>query len=95
MIFQCYDNNEVKLNIAKLQFCDLIINFLCHFSKKVMDQILPDCLKKLSIIKKGLLEDLGLTSTKFDIFMKEVMIENTNNKKKIDAPKLIDDLMQH
>ena len=49
----------------------------------------------MSIVKNGLFEYLGLTSTEFDIFMKEVNIENANDKENIDVLKLIDDLMQH
>ena len=95
MIFQRNNNNKVQLYISKLQFYDLIITSSCNFSKKVKDQISPDRLKKLSIIKIGLFEYSGLTSTEFDIFMKEDIIENTNNKRNIDVPKLIDDSMQH
>ena len=90
--FQRYDNNEVQVDISKSQFFDLSITSLCNFSKKVKNQISPDCLKILSTIKIGLFEYLGLISTEFDIFMKEVIIENTNNKRNIDVPKLIDEL---
>ena len=95
MIFQRYDNNEVQVEISKVQFYDLIITSLCNFSKKIKDQISPDRLEILSIIKKGLFEYLGSTETEFGIFMKEVVIENANNKRNIDVPKLIDDLMQY
>ena len=95
MILQRYDNNEMKVEISKQQFYDLIITSLCNFSKKLKDQISPDRLKILSIIKNGLFDYLGLTSRDFDLFMKEVIIENANNKRNIDVPTLIDDLMQH
>ena len=95
MIFQRCDNNEAQVNISKIQFYDLMITSLCHFSKKVRDQILSDRLGKFSIIKNGLFEYLGLTSIGFDTFIKKVIIKNTNNKKNIDAPKLTNDFMQH
>ena len=94
MIFQRYDNNEVQVEISKLHFYDLIITSLCNFSKKIKDQISPDRLEILSIIKNGLFEYLGLTETEFEIFMKEVMIENANNKRNIHVPKLTDELTQ-
>ena len=47
------------------------------------------------MIKDGLFKYLGLTSTEFDISMKEDIIENTNNKMNVEVSKLIDDLMQH
>ena len=94
MIFQCYDNNQGQLDISKIDFYDLIITAFYDFSKKVKDQISPYCLKKLSMVKNGLFEYLGLTSTKFDKFMKENIIENANNERNINLPKLIDDLMQ-
>ena len=92
MIFQRYGNNELHVDISKLQFYDLITTSSCNFSKKIKDQISPDRLKKMSIIKKGLLKYLGLTSTKFDIFMKEVIIENANCERNIAVPKLTDEL---
>ena len=82
------------MEISKIDFYDLVITSLCDFSKKVKDQISPDHFKILSIIKKGLLEYLGLISTEFDILTKEDIIENANNQRNIDVPKLIDDLMQ-
>ena len=91
MIFQHYFNNEVQLDISKLQFYDLMITSLCHFSKKVWDNISPDCLEILSIIKNELFEYLGLSLTEFDIFIKEVAMKIANNKENIDVPKLIDD----
>ena len=87
-------NSDIYLDISKQQFYDLIITSLFNFSKKVKDRISPDCLEKLSIIKNGLFAYLGFTSIEFDIFMKKVIIENANNKKNIDVPKLIDDLTQ-
>ena len=54
------------------------------FSKKVKDQISLERLQIFSIIKKGLLHHLGLSSTKFDTFMKEAIIESANNKENID-----------
>ena len=75
-------------------FYDFIITSFYNFRKKIKDQISPDHLEILSIIKNWLFEYLGLTSTEFDVFMKEVNIENANNKRNIDIPKLIDDLTQ-
>ena len=87
----CYDNDEVQVDISKILFYDLIITSLYNFSKKVKDQISPDCLEKLSIIKNGLFEYLGFTATEFNTFMKEVIIENANNKRNTDVAKLIDE----
>ena len=95
MIFQRYNNNEVQLDFSKLQLFDLIITSLCHFSKKVKDQISPDHLDILSTNKNPLFKYVGLTSTKLDLFMKDVIIENVDNKWNIDVPQLIDGLMQH
>ena len=65
-----------------------------QFQQKIKHQISPDRLEILSIIKNGLFEYLGLTATEFEIFMKEVIIENANNKRNIDIPKLTDELTQ-
>ena len=92
IIFQRNDNNELQMDISKIDLYDLIIISLCNFSKKIKDQISPDRLEVLSIIKKGLFEYLGLIATEFEIFMKEVIIVNTNKKRNIDVPKLIDEL---
>ena len=61
MIFQRYGNNDVKVDISKIQFYDFINTTLCNFNKKVKDQISPDRLETLSIIKNGFFEYLGLT----------------------------------
>ena len=42
-----------------------------------------------------MLHHLGLSSTKFDTFMKEAIIESANNKENIDIEKLVNELMQH
>ena len=67
-----------------------MITSLYNFSKKVKDQISPDRSKKSSMIKKGLFEYLGSTSTEFGIFINELIIENAKNKRNIDVPKLTD-----
>ena len=46
-------------------------------------------------MKNGLLEYLGLSATEFEIFMKEVIIENITNKRNTDVPKLTDEITQN
>ena len=95
MIFQRYDKNKIQSDISKVSFYNFMIISLCFSSKKVKDQISPHWLQIFSIVKNELFEYLRLPSIEFDMFMKEVIIESSNNKENIDVKKLINELTIH
>ena len=88
MIFQLVDNGETQTNITKDEFYDMMI--ICLDNSK--DNIRADRVELFATIKNGLFKYLGLTSAEFDVFMKEVVIENANCAENIDVEELLNDL---